>query len=82
MCVMLTLSRLTLSKNNKQVLSAAYCLGVLPNVVTLVMHKIKLGTGEAAKFCNIECIPILQALVHPKYNKSKLDYDILLIQLN
>jgi hypothetical protein len=45
------------------------------------MHKINLGTGEAAEFYNIEHIPTGQALVHPKYIKSKLDYDILMIQL-
>jgi hypothetical protein len=67
-------------KNNKQVLSAAHCFGV-SNVVTLGMHKINLGTGEAAEFYNIEHIPIAQALVHHKYNKGNLDYDILLIQL-
>jgi secreted trypsin-like serine protease len=50
-------------------------------IITLGMHKINLGTGEAAKSYNIEHIPIGQALVHPKYNKSNLDYDILMIQL-
>jgi hypothetical protein len=67
-------------KNNKQVLSAAHCFGV-SNIIMLGMHKINLGTGEAAVFYNIEHIPIAQAVEHPKYNKGNLDYDILLIQL-
>jgi trypsin len=67
-------------KNNKQVLSSAHCFGV-SDVVTIGMHKINLGTGEAAKFYNIEHIPIAESVVHPKYNADTLDNDFWMIRL-
>ncbi len=67
-------------KNNKQVLSAAHCFGV-SDILMLGMHKINLGTGEAAEFYNIEHIPIAQSVVHPKYNADTLDNNFWMIQL-
>ena len=61
-------------------LSAAHCFGV-SNVVTLGMHKINLGTGEAAEFYNIEHIPIAESVVHPNYNAATLDNDFWMIRL-
>ncbi len=39
------------------------------------MHKINLGTGEAAEFYNIEHIPIAESVVHPNYDAATLDND-------
>jgi hypothetical protein len=70
---MLTLSCFTLSKNNGQVLSTAKCFRESngeSNIITLGMHKINLGTAEAAKFNNIEYIPITESVVYPNYNAA------------
>ena len=45
------------------------------------MHKINLGTGEAAEFYNIEHIPIAESVVHPNYNAATFDNDFWMIRL-
>ena len=45
------------------------------------MHKINLGTGEAAEFYNIEHIPIAESVVHPNYDAATLDNDFWMIRL-
>jgi hypothetical protein len=62
------------------VLSAAHCFGV-SNVFSLGMHKINLGTEGAAKFYNIEHIPITESVVHPNYNAGTFNNDFWMIRL-
>ena len=45
------------------------------------MHKIKLSSGEADEFYNLEHIPIAQDEIHPSYNGNTNSYDFWAIKL-